>query len=129
MQDGYSFLEDEMESLSLVVAVAFYITILILLQSRHLKYLKLLSKKVGSEEFNDAKMGLQTLKKRTPLLLLIGCVVQILAIFTLNTSEVRMDYFFSIGIIYVLFNSLAFVNYWLKGAGILKDIGDFNGLP
>jgi hypothetical protein len=30
---------------------------------------------------------------------------------------------------YVIYVLIALINFYLKGAGILKDIGDFNGLP
>jgi hypothetical protein len=125
----WTFLENEMESLALVIAAAVYITFVAIIQSKYLKQLNFINKKATQTKLNDAKTEISSLRKRTPLYLLIGLATHVLSIIILDFEAFRWGYLISILIIYLIFTVVIFTNFWLKGAGILKDIGDFNGLP
>ncbi|OIQ36226.1 MAG: hypothetical protein BM555_03040 [Crocinitomix sp. MedPE-SWsnd] len=125
----WTFLENEMESLALVIAAAVYITFVAIIQSKYLKQLNFINKKATQTKLNDVKTEISSLRKRTPLYLLIGLATHVLSIIILDFEAFRWGYLISILIIYLIFTVVIFTNFWLKGAGILKDIGDFNGLP
>ena len=69
------------------------------------------------------------MKRVTPLLMLIGIVIHLILYLIFTSPSIRPGYFISIFIMYVIYVLIALINFYLKGAGILKDIGNFNGLP
>jgi len=125
----WTFLENEMESLALVIAAAVYITFVAIIQSKYLKQLNLINKKATQTKLKSAKNEISILRKKAPLYLLIGLATHIASFVILDFDNLRWGYLISILIIYIIFTVVIFTNFWLKGAGILKDIGDFNGLP
>ena len=81
------------------------------------------------ETKREALKKLKKLKFLSPFYLLIGFIIHVIAYLIFGIEEFRYGYLISIGIVYVFFTLIALINFWLKGAGILKNIGDFNGLP
>ena len=126
----FTFLQEEIESLLLFVTAPVYITIISLLQSKNLKALEILKRKdkiVSEKTITISK--LRRLRRLTPLLMLIGLTIHILIYLILSSEQIRPGYFISMSIMYVIYVLFALINFYLKGAGILKDIGNFNGLP
>ena len=126
----FTFLQEEIESILLFATAPVYLIIVGMLQSRNLKVLKEGKRKGLSDlEKSQLRKRLRKLKLLTPFLMLIGIAVHIIAYLLFAYEDIRLGYFVSICIMYVLYVLIAWINFYLKGAGILKDIGDFNGLP
>ena len=126
----FTFLQYAIESILLFATAPIYVVIIGMLQSKNLSILeKVRSKKMDPETKREALKKLKKLKFLTPLYLLIGFIIHVIAYLIFGIEEFRYGYLISIGIVYVFFTLIALINFWLKGAGILKDIGDFNGLP
>lgn len=126
----FTFLQEEIESLLLFVTAPIYLTIIGLLQSRNLKALKIITQKRKSDsEKSVALKKIKRLKRLTPLLMLIGLSFHILIYIIFSSDQIRNGYFISMIIMYLIYVLFALINFFLKGAGILKDIGNFNGLP
>lgn len=125
-----TFLQSPIESILLFATAPVYLTIIGILQSKNLKTLKQLNhkKRIVNEKIILVKK-LRKLNRLTPLLLLMGFGVHTTAYLILNSNAVRSGYFISMSIMYFIYLSIAWINFYLKGTGILKDIGDFNGLP
>jgi len=127
---AFTFLQEEIESILVVATAPIYITIVGVLQSKNLKILKRLkSKKTTDKEKMLLAKRIQKLKALVPLLMLIGAAIHIVAYLIFASDDFRTGYFISICIMYVIYVLIALINFYLKGAGVLKDIGDFNGLP
>ncbi|MFT6981305.1 MAG: hypothetical protein ACJAUD_000068 [Crocinitomicaceae bacterium] len=126
----FTFLQEEIESILLFATAPVYITIIALLQSKNLKILdQLRSEKTNQIEQKALIKRLRKLKFLTPLFMLIGISVHIMAYLFFASLSIRSGYFVSICMMYVIYVLIAWINFYLKGAGILKDIGNFNGLP
>lgn len=126
----YTFLEDTTEAYILFATAPIYVAILAWLQSKNLKVLEILKSKRTTEKEKKAEFQkLKRLKRQTPFLMLIGFVIHLLTYVTYIDTSVRPGYFISIVIMYIIFTLIAYLNFYMKGAGVLKDIGDFNGLP
>jgi len=126
----FTFLQEEIESLLLFVTAPIYLAIIGLLQSRNLKALKIITQKRKSDsEKSVALKKIKRLKRLTPLLMLIGLSFHILIYIIFSSDQIRNGYFISMIIMYLIYVLFALINFFLKGAGILKDIGNFNGLP
>lgn len=126
----YTFLQEDLESILLFVTAPIYLTIIGILQSKNLKVLGTLkNKKIENKEKKKLLKKLQKLKFLTPILMLSGITIHALLYVIFNDEVFRSGYLISMGIMYVIYTVIALINFWLKGAGILKDIGDFNGLP
>ena len=126
----FTFLQEEIESILLFATAPVYVGIIGLLQSKNLKILKKLKQK-GTSEIEKLTLvkSLRKLKFLTPVLMLIGIILHIVPYLIFSSPSIRPGYFVSIFIMYVIYVLIAWINFYLKGAGILKDIGDFNGLP
>ena len=127
---AFTFLQEEIESILLFATAPAYLAILIILQSRNLKLLEKLKQKGTSDlEKIDSIRRLKKLKFLTPALMLLGFLLHLILYLSICSQEIRPDYFISISIMYVVYVIVAWINFYLKGAGILKDVGDYNGLP
>jgi hypothetical protein len=126
----FTFLQKEIETILLFATAPIYLTIVGILQSKNLKILeKVKRKETDAPAKRELLKKLRKLKFMTPVVMLIGLIIHILAYLLFGTEEIRNGYFISIYIMYVIYSIIGLINFWLKGAGILKDIGDFNGLP
>jgi len=126
----FTFLQELIETILLFATAPIYFTIVGILQSKNLKLLKALrNKEIEAQAKNDLLRKLKKLKLRTPVFMLIGVSIHALAYLIFGMDEFRYGYFISIAIMYFIYTLIALINFYLKGAGILKDIGDFNGLP
>lgn len=126
----FTFLEEGIESLLLFATAPIYITILTVLQSKNLTTLnKLKNRKIEKSEKIKLLKRHQRLKYLTPIIMLIGLFMHIIVYLIFSDDVFRYGYFLSIAIMYTIYTLIAIINFWIKGAGILKDIGDFNGLP
>lgn len=126
----YIFLEEELESILLFVTAPIYFTIVGFIQSKNLKILgQLKSKKLTKLEKESFLKDFKKLKFSIPFLMLIGFTIHISSYILFSSSSIRLGYFISIGIMYLIYVFIALINYYLRGAGILKNIGRFNGLP
>jgi len=90
---------------------------------------KLKSKRTTDREKKTQLQKLKRLKRQTPFLMLIGLSVHLIIYLSYIDTPVRSGYYISIAIMYVIYTLIAYLNFYLKGAGVLKDVGDFNGLP
>jgi len=126
----FTFLQEEIESILLFATAPVYLVIVGMLQSKNLKILdKLKHKKTSKGEKTVLLKRLKKMKRVTPLLMLIGIVIHLILYLIFTSPSIRPGYFISIFIMYVIYVLIALINFYLKGAGILKDIGNFNGLP
>jgi len=126
----FTFLQEEIESILLFATAPVYLVIVGMLQSKNLKILdKLKDKKTSKGEKTILLKRLKKMKRVTPLLMLIGIVIHLILYLIFTSPSIRPGYFISIFIMYVIYVLIALINFYLKGAGILKDIGNFNGLP
>ena len=126
----YSLLEEDIETFILFSIAPVYIIVLSVIQNKYLKSLKKIENKyVKSDAKKNAIALIKKLKKMTPLYLLIGAAVHLIVYLIFAGSVFRYGYFVSIGFFYLIFLTFMYVNYLLKGASILKDTGDFGGLP
>jgi len=126
----FTFLQEEIESILLFATAPVYLVIVGMLQSKNLKILdKLKDKKTSKGEKTVLLKRLKKMKRVTPLLMLIGIVIHLILYLIFTSPSIRPGYFISIFIMYVIYVLIALINFYLKGAGILKDIGNFNGLP
>ena len=127
---AFTFLQEEIESLLLFVTAPIYLTIIGILQSRNLKALKIITQKRKSDsEKSAALQKIKKLKHLTPVLMLIGLSFHFLIYIIFSFDQIRNGYFISMIIMYLIYVLFALINFFLKGAGVLKDIGNFNGLP
>ena len=126
----YIFLKEEFESFLLFATAIVYLIIVGKLQSRNLKILEILkNKKTSKEEQSFLLKRLKKLKRITPLLMLFGLLTHLILYLIFRHDAIRYGYFISITIMYVIYVLIALINFMLRGAGILKHIGNFNGLP
>lgn len=126
----FTFLQEEFESLLLFATAPVYFIIIGILQSKNLKILKELKRKsTGDTVKSKLTKDLRKLKRLIPVFMLIGITIHLAAYICFVNDEFRSGYFISMIIIYVIYVLIARVNFYLKGAGVLKDIGGFNGLP
>ena len=126
----FTFLQEEFESILLFVTAPIYLTIVGVLQSKNLKIIvKLKCKKTSDDDKSLLLDKLKRLKRRTPLFMLLGAIVHVGLYLIFSHNEIRPLYFISISIMFIIYVVIAWINFYLKGAGILKDIGNFNGLP
>lgn len=126
----FIFLKETIETILLFATAPVYFTIVGILQSKNLKILeKIKRKQIDAQAKRELLKKLKNLKFMTPVFMMIGFTVHVLAYLLFGMEELRYAYFISISIMYVIYTLIALINFWLKGAGILKDIGDFNGLP
>lgn len=126
----YIFLKEEFESFLLFATAIVYLIIVGKLQSRNLKILEILkNKKTSKEEQSLLLKRLKKLKRITPLLMLIGLATHLILYLIFRHDAIRYGYFISMTIMYVIYVLIALINFMLRGAGILKHIGNFNGLP
>lgn len=126
----FTFLKEEIETILLFATAPIYLAIVGILQSKNLKILKKIKRKqIDVQAKRELLRNLKNLKFMTPVFMLIGLTAHVIAYLIFGMEELRHNYFISISIMYVLYTLIALINFWLKGAGILKDIGDFNGLP
>jgi K+-sensing histidine kinase KdpD len=126
----FTFLQEELESILIFVTAPIYLTIVSLLQSKNLKILNSLKRKKKTDlENNELKKKLIKLKYLTPVFMLIGLAVHITLYLIFSSENIRLAYFISISIMYIIYVLIAIINFYLKGAGVLKDVGNFNGLP
>jgi len=126
----FTFLQYEIESILLFVTAPVYITIVGILQSKNLKALNVLKRKDKNDSEKAIVIGrLKRLKHLTPIIMLIGLSFHFLTYMIFSTGQIRYGYFISMTIMYLIYVLFALINFFLKGAGILKDIGNFNGLP
>ena len=126
----FTFLQEEIETILLFATAPIYLTIVGILQSRNLKILEKVKRKdTDAPAKRELLKKWRKLKFMTPVVMLIGLTIHILAYFLFGMEEIRYGYFISICIMFVIYSLISLINFWLKGAGILKDIGDFNGLP
>lgn len=126
----FTFLQEEIESILLFATAPVYLVIVGMLQSKNLKILdKLKDKKTSKGEKTVLLKRLKKMKRVTPLLMLIGIIIHLILYLIFTSPSIRPGYFISIFIMYVIYVLIALINFYLKGAGILKDIGNFNGLP
>lgn len=127
---SFTFLKEEIETITLFASAPVYFTIVGILQSKNLKFLeKLKNKKDTIEEKKFLLKRLKKMKFLTPVYMLIGAFFHILIYLFFGMIDFRYGYLISIGIMYFIYTLIALINFYLKGAGILKDIGNFNGLP
>lgn len=127
---AFTFLKETIETILLFATAPVYFTIVGILQSKNLKILeKIKRKQIDAQVKRELLKKLKNLKFMTPVFMMIGFTVHVLAYLLFGMEELRYAYFISISIMYVIYTLIALINFWLKGAGILKDIGDFNGLP
>ena len=127
---SFTFLHEELESILLFVTAPIYLTIVGVLQSKNLKILVELKRKKTSDDDKSLLLDkLKRLKRRTPLFMLLGVIVHVVLYLIFSHNELRPGYFISMSVMYIIYVAIAWVNFYLKGAGILKDIGGFNGLP
>lgn len=126
----FTFLQEEIETILLFATAPIYFTIVGILQSKNLKAIeKIKSKKTTNEEKIQIAKRLRKLKLQTPFIMLIGLIAHSVSYSIIEWDTIRDSYFISMIIMYVIYTLIAEINFYLKGAGILKDIGDFNGLP
>lgn len=126
----FIFLKEELESFLLFATAIVYLIIVGKLQSRNLKILEVLkNKKTSKEEKSILLKRLKKLKRITPLLMLIGLLTHVILYLIFKNDILRYGYFISMTIMYVIYVLIALINFMLRGAGILKHVGNFNGLP
>lgn len=125
----YTFLKEEIESILLFATAPVYLIILSILQSKNLKLLdRLKNKKLVEDQKRTVLANLTRLKWRTLFYLLPGLILHQIG-YLVFVDSIRGGYFISMVIMYLIYAGIAFVNFYLRGAGVLKDIGKFNGLP
>lgn len=113
-----------------VCAIIVYLVFVSRYQAKNLRTLNALkSKQTTKEEKQAIVKQLKKLMYRSPLYLLIVAFIHTLFYLLFEWNQLSLGYFLSILLSYAIFTSATLINFWLKGAGILKDIGDFNGLP
>ena len=126
----YIFLKEEIESFLLFATAPVYLVIVGKLQNRNLKILEVLKNKKTTKQEKIVNIQLlKKLKRITPILMLIGILTHLILYLIFNYSAIRYGYFISMTIMYVIYVLIALINFMLRGAGILKYVGDFNGLP
>lgn len=126
----YALLKEDIETYILFGIAPAYFILLSIIQSRYLTYLKQVENKLNKKEFRETALHkIKKLKKKAPFILCIGAVIHTVSYLIFAFSAIRAGYFISIGLFYILFLTIAYVNFKLKGASILKDTGDFGGLP
>ena len=126
----YTILEEDIETYILFGIAPVYLIVLSIIQNRHLKSLKKIENKYIKPEVKKNALALiKKLKKTTPLYLLIGAAVHSITYLIFAGSAFRYGYFISIGFFYLMFAAIMYVNFIIKGSSILKDTGDFGGLP
>ena len=126
----FHLLQEDIETYILFGIAPVYFTLMSLIQNRHLKFLRLIEHRSANREVKlNAHEQIRKLKRKTPLVLVFGAGIHVLVYAILMHSAFRWTYLISIGIFYFAFLSIMFVNFKLKGASILKDTGDFGGLP
>ena len=126
----YTILEEDIETYILFGIAPIYFIVLSVIQNKHLKSLKKIENKyIKPEVKKNALVLIRRLKRMTPLYLLIGAVVHSMAYLIFAGSVFRYGYFISIGFFYLIFIAIMYINFLLKGSSILKDTGDFGGLP
>lgn len=122
-------LEEDIETYVLFGIAPIYFIILSFLQAHYLKHLKCIEHRYTKASAKARSYTrIKRLKRTTPLYLLIGGILHTLA-YLFFTEEIRNGYFLSIFIFYCIFAAVMYINFWLKGASILKDTVDFGGLP
>ena len=126
----YTLLEEDIETYILFGIAPVYFIILSVIQSKYLKNLKKIENKhVKSDVKRIALERIKRLKRIAPAYLLIGAALHSIAYLIFAGSVFRYGYFISIGIFYLIFAAIMYINFLLKGSSILKDTGDFSGLP
>lgn len=126
----YALLEEDIETYILFAVLPVYFVILSVIQSFHLKGLKRIENKYTKTEAKTAAhQHIRKLKMTTPFYLLIGATIHTIVYFIFAGEVFRYGYLISIGIFYLIFALIMYINFWLKGSSILKGTGDFGGLP
>ncbi|MDD2982429.1 MAG: hypothetical protein PHQ74_03490 [Crocinitomicaceae bacterium] len=126
----YLFLKEELESFLLFATAPVYLVIVGKLQTENLKILAVLkNKKTTKQQKITLLKRLKKLKRITPLLMLIGLLTHVILYLIFRHESIRYGYFISMLIMYVIYVAIALINFMLRGAGILKHVGNFNGLP
>ena len=127
---AFNILEEDIETFVLFAIAPVYFVILSVIQNKHLKNLKKIENKYIKKEVKKSSLNtIRRLKKRTPLYLLIGAAVHLIGYLIFVGPDFRYGYFISIVFFYAIFWLIMYINFILKGASILKDTGDFGGLP
>lgn len=126
----YTFLKEEIESLLLFATVPVYLIILSFLQSKNLKIIdQLKNKKLKKEQKLEILSNRKKLKLKIPFFILIGMMAHVFAYLIFSGSFFRYGYFISITIMYLIYLGIGYGNFYLKGAGVLNDIGPSGWLP
>lgn len=126
----FTILEEDIETYILFGIAPVYFVVLSFIQSKHLENLKKIEKQnIKPEVKKNALVLIRRLKRMTPFYLLIGAMVHSLVYLIFAGSFFRYGYFISIGFFYIIFVVIMYINFLLKGSSILKDTGDFGGLP
>lgn len=126
----FTFLKEEIETILLFATAPIYLTMVGVLQSKNLKIVaEMKRKEIDALAKKRLMKKWKKLKFMAPIVLLIGFAIHILTYLLFRMDEIRYGYFVSIGIMHIIYSLITLINFWLKGAGILKDIGNFNGLP
>lgn len=127
---AYTILEEDIETYVLFGIAPVYFVLLSVIQSKYLKHLKKIENKyIKPEVKKNSVVLIKRLKRITPFYLLIGAMVHSIAYLIFAGSVFRYGYFISIVFFYLIFVAIMYINFLLKGSSILKDTGDFGGLP
>lgn len=125
-----SLLKEDIETYILFAVSPIYFILLSIIQSRFLKHLNSLKRKLADIELKEhSKTAIKKLKRYSFLILFAGAIMHAMIYITFSFHQLREGYFISILFFYFIFLLIAWINFWLKGSSILKDTGDFGGLP
>lgn len=125
-----SLLEEDIETYILFAVSPVYFVLLSIIQSRFLKHLNSYKSKLADIELKEhSKTAIKKLKRNSFLILFVGAIMHAMTYIVFFLDQLRGGYFISILFFYFIFLLIAWINFWLKGSSILKDTGDFGGLP
>lgn len=127
---SFSLLQEDIETYVLFAAVPVYLTLIGILQSKHIKQLKKIQHPYIKKEVKQQSIErIKRLRCITPLYILTGLIVHVIIYLIFAGSVFRYGYLLSIVIFYLLFVAIMYGNFLLKGASIFKGTGDYGGLP
>lgn len=118
---------EDYDTYALFISTLPYVLLASYCQNKHLNYLARLGRK--SVKPTEVRAQLKSLKKRTPFILSIGIIAHILIYWAFAQSEFRLGYMLTVFLTYLLYVMVMLINFWLKGASVLKDTGESGSLP
>ena len=81
------------------------------------------------EQIELLLLEISKLKRKGLLFLIPGTFLHLIVYLLLCGDLFRWGYLLTIAFTYLFYAIIMFINFYLKGSGILKDTGPFGGLP